>query len=96
MTQQQTTPQPVTTTLSRRQWLGSFGMGLGGLALAEILGSTGQAASTPGVLKTLHHAPKAKRVIYLFQSGGPSQLDLFDHKPLLLEQTGQQLPDSVR
>jgi hypothetical protein len=96
MTQQRTTPQPAATIQSRRQLLGQFGMGLGGLALAEMLGSGAQAASTPGVLKTLHHAPKAKRVIYLFQSGGPSQLDLFDHKPLLLEQTGQQLPDSVR
>lgn len=63
MTQQQTISQPAATLPSRRQWLGSFGMGLGGLALAEMLGSTAQAASTPGVLKTLHHAPKAKRVI---------------------------------
>jgi hypothetical protein len=45
---------------------------------------------------TLHHAAKAKRVIYLFQSGGPSQIDLFDHKPRLNEETGKELPDSVR
>lgn len=44
----------------------------------------------------LHHAPKAKRVIYLFQSGGPSQLETFDYKPLLNERNGEQLPDSVR
>ncbi|MCH2100328.1 MAG: DUF1501 domain-containing protein [Planctomycetes bacterium] len=44
----------------------------------------------------LHHAAKAKRVIYLFQSGGPSQLETFDYKPLLNERNGEQLPDSVR
>ena len=43
-----------------------------------------------------HHAPKAKRIIYLFQSGGPSQLDLFDHKPELQRLNGEELPDSVR
>ena len=43
-----------------------------------------------------HFAPKAKRVIYLFQSGGPSQLELFDHKPQLEKFRGQDLPDSVR
>ena len=44
----------------------------------------------------LHFAPKAKRVIYLFQSGGPSQLDLYDYKPVLNQKHGEQLPDSVR
>ncbi|MFO0927482.1 MAG: DUF1501 domain-containing protein [Gemmataceae bacterium] len=43
-----------------------------------------------------HHEPKAKRVIYLFMAGGPSQLDLFDYKPLLNQMNGQDLPDSVR
>ena len=49
-----------------------------------------------GVLKTFHVAPRAKRVIYLFMSGGPSQLDLFDYKPLLNTMNGQDLPESVR
>jgi hypothetical protein len=53
-------------------------------------------AGAGGVLGGFHFPPRAKRVIYLFQSGGPSQLDLFDPKPLLVEQTGRQLPDSVR
>jgi uncharacterized protein (DUF1501 family) len=44
----------------------------------------------------LHHPAKAKRVIYLFQSGAPSQIDLFDHKPRLVKETGKELPDSVR
>ena len=73
-------------------------MGLGGVALAEILGSTPSHASdafksTRGLP---HFAPKAKRVIYLFMSGGPSQLDLFDYKPELIRRHGEQLPDSVR
>src|ERR1700733_2982466 len=49
-----------------------------------------------GILKAFHVAPKAKRIIYLFMSGGPSQLDLFDYKPLLNELNGRDLPDSVR
>ena len=78
---------------SRRDWLNSFGMGLGGMALADMLGRT---AAAGGVLGGFHFPPKAKRVIYLFQSGGPSQLDLYDHKPLLVEKSGEQLPDTVR
>ena len=50
----------------------------------------------PGSLAGLHFAPKAKRVIYLFQSGGPSQMDLFDPKPELKEHYDQELPDSIR
>ena len=83
-------------TINRRSWLNTFGMGLGGLAFNELLCKEGQAANGKGVLQHLHHAPKAKRVIYLFQSGGPSQLDLFDDKPALVKHTGQQLPESVR
>src|SRR5262245_34540857 len=84
--------------LSRRQFLNRFGMGVGGIALADLLaGHTPiRAGSTPGVLAAPHHPAKAKRVIYLFQSGGPSQLETFDYKPLLTEKQGEQLPDSVR
>ena len=53
-------------------------------------------AADRGVLGQPHFAPKAKRIIYLFMSGGPSQLDLFDYKPLLNQRHGEQLPDSVR
>ena len=74
--------------LDRRGFLQRFGGGLGGIALANMLhGETGDG---------LHHPAKAKRVIYLFQSGGPSQIDLFDHKPKLTEETGKELPDFVR
>ncbi|MGZ0165691.1 MAG: DUF1501 domain-containing protein [Planctomycetales bacterium] len=83
-------------TMPRRQLLQRFGMGLGGLALADLFGSEKPADAAGGVLSKLHHAPKAKRIICLFQSGAPSQIDLFDHKPLLNEKHGEQLPDEVR
>jgi hypothetical protein len=84
--------------MNRREWLRSCGMGFGGLALADMLGRATAAdeASAGGVLGGFHHPPRAKRVIYLFQSGGPSQLDLFDHKPLLTRLDGEQLPAAVR
>jgi hypothetical protein len=82
--------------ITRREWLLRFGMGLGGIALSEMLASPASAAADRGVLGDLHFAPKAKRVIYLFMSGGPSQLDLFDYKPLLNQRHGEQLPDSIR
>ena len=71
-------------------------MGLGGIALAEMLPQTASAAADRGTLGLPHFPPKAKRVIYLFMSGGPSQLDLFDYKPLLNQRNGEQLPDSIR
>jgi len=73
-------------------------MGLGSIALADLISPTGSAVAnaSPGVLVHPHFTPRAKRVIYLFQSGGPSQLELFDYKPLLNQQQGQQLPDEVR
>lgn len=86
--------------LQRREFLQRFGMGLGTVALAELLNadSSGAVAAeqTGGVLTATHHPPRAKRIIFLFQSGAPSQMDLFDHKPLLNELHGQELPDSVR
>lgn len=80
--------------LSRRDFLHRFGMGVGGMALGSLLMQNGYAAAALDTAP--HFAPKAKRVIYLFQSGGPSQLDLYDPKPLLNKMNGEQLPDSVR
>jgi Protein of unknown function (DUF1501) len=80
--------------LSRRSFLQKSAGGLGLMALGSLLGSRAQAET--GVLKSLHHAPKAKRVIYLFQSGAPSQMDLFDPKPALKERLGEDLPASIR
>jgi len=84
--------------LNRRQFLNRFGAGLGGAALADLLAADATAAPTAerGILGATHFAPKAKRIIYLFMSGAPSQLDLFDYKPLLNQRHGEQLPDSVR
>jgi hypothetical protein len=64
-----------------------------GLALASLLKAERQQQGLPGLP---HFAPKSKRVIYLFQSGGPSQIELFDHKPRLLDFQGQDLPESIR
>jgi hypothetical protein len=88
--------------LSRRTFLQRSSTGLGAIALASLLNDRLFAAenadplATFGALKHLHHAPKAKRVIYLFQSGGPSHIDLFDPKPKLKELHKTELPKSVR
>ena len=83
--------------MSRRHFLQRFGMGLGAIALAD-LGAFSSAlrANENGEIGVSHFAPKAKRVIYLFQSGGPSQIDLYDHKPELNRRHGEELPESVR
>lgn len=84
---------PIEETLrlaSRRQFFQRAGVGVGGAALANLL------APATGRGDGLHHAPKAKRVICLFQSGAPSQLDLWDHKPGLEKHRGTDLPASVR
>ena len=96
--------------LNRRSFLGKSAMGIGGVGLASLLGSSFLEPSSPlitgagsgaasnsatikGILDGLHHPAKVKRVIYLFQSGGPSQLELFDYKPLLNQRRGEDLPD---
>ena len=81
--------------ISRQEFLNRFGMGLGALALADLLGPGG-ARSRAETSPITHFAPRAKRVIYLFQSGAPSQMDLFDYKPLLNEKHGTELPDEIR
>jgi hypothetical protein len=77
--------------LNRRLFLASAGLSLGAVAVNSLLGRD---AARAGGLP--HFAARAKRVIYLFQSGAPSQLDLFDHKPALKEKRGIELPPSVR
>ena len=86
---------------SRRDFLTKTSLGLGGISLASFLNSENLFASN--VIRSSinseiylpHFVPKVKRVIYLFQSGAPSQLDLFDHKPLLSKMNGEELPESV-
>lgn len=82
--------------LSRRRFLNRFGMGLGAAALADLIGGDLRANLQEPEVLGLHHPAKAKRVIFLFQSGGPSQIDLLDYKPHLNEVHGQELPESVR
>jgi len=93
--------------ITRRTLLQSSAYGLGGAALTWMLNREGLAATTPsapnvaaplpmaqGLPGLPHFAPKAKRVIYLFQNGGPSHVELFDYKPKLRELHGQAMPDS--
>src|SRR5687767_12490918 len=90
--------------MTRRAFFGRSAMGLGTAALASLLGGNafGAAAAgssprraVPGLADLPHFAPKAKRVIYLFQNGAPSHVDLFDYKPLLREWHGKQIPDEI-
>jgi len=85
-------------TLNRRDFLGRVALGLGGIATLQLLRGTACGSSLPTVrgLGSPHFAPKAKRVIFLFMAGGPSQHDLFDYKPRLNALNGEDLPDSVR
>jgi hypothetical protein len=82
--------------VSRRGFLNQLGLGLGSVALAELLHPAGRILAEEAPAGLTHFPARAKRVIYLFQSGGPSQMDLFDYKPLLNKKHGTQLPDEVR
>ncbi len=91
--------------IARRTFLARSASGLGAAALASLMAPSSTAAAAPassdlksrGALTSWPHLPvKAKRVIYLFQSGAPSQMDLFDPKPQLADRRGENLPDSIR
>ncbi|ERM84586.1 sulfatase [Rhodonellum psychrophilum GCM71 = DSM 17998] len=86
---------------NRRKFLSKVGLGIGSLALGSLLipdlfkGNAG--LDEEAMMAALpHFAPKAKRIIYLFQNGAPSQLESFDYKPLLNTYMGQELPESIR
>ena len=84
---------------TRRQFFGRSALGIGTAALASLLGRDARAGAaprgTPGIGGLPHFAPRAKRVIYLFQNGAPSHVDLFDYKPMLRQWHGRQIPDEV-
>ncbi|MFT5129712.1 MAG: hypothetical protein ACI8W8_003340 [Rhodothermales bacterium] len=82
--------------MERREFLHSGTLNLGAAALAGLMGQAAERNPIGGLAGLQRIAPKAKRVIYLFQSGGPSQLDLFDYKPGLEAMFGQDLPPSAR
>jgi hypothetical protein len=90
----------VQMTLARRHFLARAGLSLGTVALGQLLAGgsarADQERTQRGVLENLPYPRRAKRVIYLFMSGGPSQLDMFDYKPLLNEKNGEELPEEVR
>ena len=79
-------------SLSRRKCLETAGCGFGALAFNAFAQSIASAASSPYSIPSTHHAPKAKRVIFLFMHGGVSQVDSFDPKPKLKEYDGKELP----
>jgi len=90
------------SSIARRSFLRSSGVSVGSMALANLLGqSSGNALRADvgqgmaGAIKTLHFAPKAKRVIWLYMAGGMSHLDTFDNKPKLVDLNGQPMPESV-
>src|SRR5687767_9118829 len=89
---------------TRRQFFGRSALGVGTAALASLLGKDAWGAGAPGLMgkhgipglpALPHFAPKAKRVIYLFQNGAPSHVDLFDYKPQLRAWHGKQIPDEL-
>ncbi|MGH9831433.1 MAG: DUF1501 domain-containing protein, partial [Blastocatellia bacterium] len=90
--------------ITRRAFLGSGFAGLGSIALTALFDQTVSAVGNPqsatrnpqskGAVNPLHHLAKAKRVIFLYQAGGPSHLETFDYKPKLAEMSGKPMPES--
>ena len=100
MDQDHLSPAEWRTRLTRRSFLNASVQGIGAVALSSLLARDLRAASNPaakGGLPALpHFAPKAKRMICLWQGGGPSHIDLFDHKPKMVDFAGQDIPASIR
>jgi Protein of unknown function (DUF1501) len=84
------------TRLTRRHFFGRAATGIGIAALASVFEGSANGERVGGLDGMPHFAPKARRVIYLFQSGGPAQMELFDYKPRLAEFSGTDLPESIR
>ena len=83
--------------VTRRQLFGSTAGGVGLAALASLAGTNGSLhAAEKGLPGLPHHPPKAKRVVMLWQGGGPSHVDLFQDKPVMREMAGKDIPDSIR
>src|SRR5688572_29228157 len=78
-------------SFSRRTWLQGTACGFGGLALGQLLSDVARGAQASLNAAAPQYSPRAKRVIFLFMAGGPSQLDLFDPKPLIAAKHGQRI-----
>src|SRR5436190_4230897 len=98
MNYQEQIRQEAAKFVTRRWFFRQCGVGLGSIALGSLLGAEhavgalAQAALSPLAPKEPHYKPKAKRVIYMFMGGAPSQLDLFDYKPGLQKYNGKPVP----
>ena len=93
---------PLSNSMLRREFFGRSAQGIGTAALARLLTQDGLASAQdssslpqPGLENLPHFAPKAKRVIYLFQNGAPTHVDLFDYKPELQKRHGQAVPEEI-
>ncbi|MFO1484973.1 MAG: DUF1501 domain-containing protein, partial [Verrucomicrobiaceae bacterium] len=85
-----------TPNITRRHFFQDCAIGTGKIALASLLAESAYgAAKSPNVAASSHFQPKAKAVIHLFMAGAPSQLEMFDHKPMLTKYEGKPLPPSV-
>lgn len=82
--------------LTRRQLFGRSALGVGTAAMAQLMSSDLLANTSQNPIDGLHHSARAKRVIYLFMSGGPSHHDLWDYKPKMRDMFGKDLPENVR
>ena len=95
-------PSEKLLNINRRHFFSKLSVGIGSLALGSLLipdlfKRKGKTELTDSVLRGYpHFAPKAKRIIYLFQAGAPSQLESYDYKPLLKKRMGEDLPSSIR
>ena len=99
MKSQQTNTSPIDQWINletRRQFFKRSSAGLGSVALASLLGRESGGKGKRGLSEGLHFPARAKRVIYLFMAGAPSQLDTFDYKPLMADRFDEDLPESIR
>lgn len=87
---------PLHQLTNRKSFIGSSGLALGSIAMNQLMSRDAHASEATGQPLGLHFAPRAKRVIYLFMAGGPSQIDTFDYHPKMRELHGSELPDSIR
>src|SRR2546426_8352291 len=84
-----------TKLITRRWFFRQCGVGLGSIALGSLMGNAAASSTNPLAVRQPHYTPKAKRVIFLFMGGAPSQLDMFDYKPMLAKYNGKPVPQEV-